>query len=90
MPLAEDVIVSGETHCMDLSDGQSISVPRAWYPRLLRANPAERKRWRLIGRGLGIHWVSKVLDLEVSARAAARIETAAVWWAEYRPGTLRS
>ena len=64
VPFAEDVTVSDDTLCVDLSDGRSISVPLAWYPRLLRATPAERKRWRLIGRGLGIHW--KDLDEDIS------------------------
>ena len=52
VPFAENVTVSDDTLYVDLSDGRSISVPLAWYPRLLRATPAERKRWRLIGRGL--------------------------------------
>ena len=64
VPFAEDVTVSDDTLRVDLSDGRSISAPLAWYPRLLRATPAERKRWRLIGRGLGIHW--KDLDEDIS------------------------
>lgn len=31
-------------------------IPEAWYPRLQRATPAQRKNWRLIGEGHGIHW----------------------------------
>jgi hypothetical protein len=26
------------------------------HPRLARATPAERENWRLIGKGIGIHW----------------------------------
>lgn len=37
-------------------DGRTISVPIEWYPRLQRATPAQRKDWRLIGEGHGIHW----------------------------------
>ena len=64
VPFAETVTVSVDTLCVDLSDGRSISVPLAWYPRLLRASAAERKRWRLIGRGSGIHWED--LDEDIS------------------------
>ena len=64
VPFAETVTVSVDTLCVDLSDGRSISVPLAWYPRLLRATAAERKRWRLIGRGSGIHWEG--LDEDIS------------------------
>jgi len=44
VPFAENVTVSVDTLCVDLSDGRSISVPLAWYPRLFHATPAERKR----------------------------------------------
>jgi hypothetical protein len=39
-----------------LADGRELAVPLAWFPRLLAATPAQRKRWRLIGGGIGIHW----------------------------------
>jgi Protein of unknown function (DUF2442) len=56
VPFAENLTISVDTLCVDLSDGRTISVPLSWYPRLLHATPAQRRRWRLIGRGLGIHW----------------------------------
>ncbi len=36
---------------VSLKDGRIISVPLAWYPRLLDASPAERKNWRVAGGG---------------------------------------
>ena len=72
VPFAEDVTVSDDTLCVDLSDGRSISVPLAWYPRLLRATAAERKRWRLIGRGLGIHWEDLDEDISVEGLLAGK------------------
>lgn len=57
---------------VDLSDGRSISIPLAWYPRLLRATPAERKRGRLIGRGLGIHWADLDEDISVEGLPAGK------------------
>ncbi len=72
IPFAEDVAVSDDTLCVDLSDGRTISVPLAWYPRLLRATPAERKRWRLIGRGLGIHWEDLDEDISVEGLLAGK------------------
>jgi len=72
VPFAEDVTASDDTLCVDLSDGRSISVPLAWYPRLLRATPAERKRWRLIGRGLGIHWEDLDEDISVEGLLAGK------------------
>ena len=53
IPFAEKVTISVDTLCVDLSDGRTISVPLSWYPRLMHATLAERKRWRLIGRAAG-------------------------------------
>jgi hypothetical protein len=72
VPFAENVTVSADTLRVDLSDGRSISVPLAWYPRLLRATPAERKRWRLIGRGSGIHWGDLDEDIGVEGLLAGK------------------
>ena len=72
VPFAEDLTVSEDTFCVDLSEDRSISVPLAWYPRLFRATAAERKRWRLIGRGLGIHWEDLDEDVSVEGLLAGK------------------
>jgi Protein of unknown function (DUF2442) len=72
IPLVENVGVSEDTLCVDLSDGRSISVPLAWYPRLSHASSSERKRWRLIGRGVGIHWEELDEDISVEGLLAGR------------------
>jgi hypothetical protein len=64
MPRAQNVKVTEDGLSVDLSDGRSICVPLAWYPRLLHGTAAERAKWRLIGRGTGIHWAD--LDEDVS------------------------
>jgi len=50
---------------VELSDGRSISVPLAWYARLLKGTVEERSRWRLIGQGRGIHWPDVDEDISV-------------------------
>lgn len=47
-----------------LSDGRSVHVPLAWYPRLAHGLPADRQVHQLIGRGQGIHWPE--LDEDIS------------------------
>jgi hypothetical protein len=64
VPLAESIAVTNDTLMVELSDGRSLSVPLDWFPRLVHATQAERKRWRLIGRGRGIHW--DMLDEDIS------------------------
>ena len=54
---------TGDTLVVDLLDGRTISVPLAWYPRLLVATPRQRARWKLTGGGFGIHWPDVDEDL---------------------------
>ncbi|TAJ97050.1 DUF2442 domain-containing protein [bacterium] len=72
LPNALDVKVADETLIVHLSDGRTISVPLAWYPRLLLSTPEERKNWRLIGRGHGIHWEDIDEDISVEGLLAGR------------------
>ena len=65
VPVAEDIQVTEDTLTAELSDGRSISVPLAWYPRLVHATPEERNNWELIGGGMGIHWPDLDEDLSV-------------------------
>jgi hypothetical protein len=58
-----DVKFSKDTLSVSLRDGRTITVPLAWYPRLLQATTAERKNWRVAGGGYGIHWPDVDEDL---------------------------
>ncbi|MEN6451718.1 MAG: DUF2442 domain-containing protein [Thermoguttaceae bacterium] len=55
-PLATTVAVTDDDLTVELSDGRRVSVPLAWYPRLLNASDAERRNWRLLGDGYAIEW----------------------------------
>lgn len=57
---------------VELSDGRSLGTPVAWYPRLDAATEAQRARWRLIGRGVGIHWPDIDEDLSLDGMLAGR------------------
>ena len=72
IPAAESVTVTDDTLSVDLSDGRSISVPLAWFPRLLHGSPTERSNWRLIGKGQGIHWEDLDEDISVEGLLAGR------------------
>lgn len=61
----QNVTVTENALVVDLTDGRTISAPLAWYPRLLRGTAAERKHWRLIGDGEGIHWQDLDEDISV-------------------------
>ena len=72
VPSAESVTVTENTLSVDLSDGRTISVPLAWFPRLQHASPEERKNWKLIGKGRGIHWEEIDEDISVEGLLAGR------------------
>lgn len=72
IPNAVRVEVSEDALTVELVDARSISVPLAWYPRLLHGRPEERRKWRLIGGGEGIHWDELDEDVSVEGLLAGR------------------
>ncbi len=67
---AVDVHFGDDTMSVDLADGRTITVPLAWYPRLLDATPAERENWQPCGGGYGIHWPDLDEDLSTQGLLA--------------------
>ncbi len=63
---ATEVWLDDEMLHVRLSDGREISVPLEWYPRLRNASPEQRANWRLIGKGVGIHWEDVDEDLSIA------------------------
>ena len=64
VPAIMNVIATDDTLSVDLSDGRSLSVPLARYPRLLNARTEERNNWHVIGQGHALHW--EVIDEDIS------------------------
>lgn len=56
---AHDLIVS-------LEDGRRLQVPLAWFPRLCKATSVQRRHYRLIGSGIGIHWPRIDEDISIA------------------------
>jgi len=65
--LAVDVSCSSHSLSVGLADARTITVPLAWFPRLLEASPKQRAEWELIGGGIGIHWESVDEDISVAS-----------------------
>ena len=72
IPEALDVLLTDDTLSVDLSDGRSISVPIAWFPRLLHSTEQERNNWRFIGKGQGIHWEDIDEDISIEGLLAGK------------------
>jgi len=69
-PLATDVEVTKTALRVVLADGREISVPLAWFPRLQEATTKQRRGWRLIGGGIGIHFPEVDEDISVESLLA--------------------
>ncbi len=94
-PKALDVTITDDTLKVELSDGRSISVPLAWFPRLLAATKQEQLNWRLIGEGYGIHWEDIDEDISIagllSGKPSGESPASFKKWLEKRKkaGTIR-
>lgn len=70
--------IAVEANCTDdslrvvLADGREIAVPLVWFPRLQNATIDERRNWRLIGGGIGIHWED--VDEDISIESLLRLK----------------
>lgn len=65
-----DVKFKKDTFSVALRDGRTITVPLAWYPRLLNATVAQRRNWQVAGGGYGIHWPD--IDEDLSTEGLLR------------------
>ena len=65
-----DVRIDDASLTARLADGREISVPLAWYPRLLHATPEQREKWELCGAGYGLHWPD--IDEDLSSEGLLR------------------
>ncbi|RLA92043.1 MAG: DUF2442 domain-containing protein [Deltaproteobacteria bacterium] len=72
IPQVVNVSITDDTLTVELSDGRTVSVPTAWYPRLVHATAEERQNWRLTGSDHGIHWESLDEDISVENLLAGR------------------
>jgi len=91
VPNAQKVVVTEDVLTVELTDGRTISVPLAWYPRLLYATPEERNNYRLIGMGEGIHWpdLDEDISLEnlICGKASGESQRSFRQWLEKRAGS---
>jgi hypothetical protein len=59
---------------VELADGRAVGLPLSACPTLKRASTAQRSKYRLIGKGFGIHWPGLDLDLSINGILAGRGE----------------
>ena len=87
---AQHVKVTADTLTVDLTDGRTILVPLAWFPRLLHGSRAERSNWRFIAQGEGIHWPDLDEDISIEGlilgKPSGESQMSLKRWLEVRAG----
>jgi hypothetical protein len=58
------------TMWVELTDGRTLGVPLAWFPRLVHATPAQRQEVEISRSGL--HWEALDEDISVAGLLAGR------------------
>ncbi len=74
---AKTVRFGDDTFWVELTDGRTIGVPLAWFPRLSRATPEQRAAVRIGGGGIGLHWDELDEDISVPGLLAGRMDRTA-------------
>ncbi len=59
-----------DTMWVALSDGRTLGVPLAWFPRLLHASPDARARVEI--SRVGLHWEELDEDISIAGLLAGR------------------
>jgi hypothetical protein len=65
-PVALRLHFDQDTMWVDLADGRQLGIPLAYFPRLLRATPAQRDDYTISGGGTGLHWDDLDEDISVT------------------------
>lgn len=64
-PLARTVSFTAESMVLDLADGRTLTIPLAYFPRLMQATPEQRSQLVISGGGAGLHWDELDEDISV-------------------------
>ena len=67
---ASSVRFDKDSMWVELSDGRTLGVPLAWFPRLLHGTPAQRDQVTMSSRGL--HWEELDENISIAGLLAGR------------------
>ncbi len=62
---AQKVWIDDNNMWVLFTDGRQLSVPLAYFPRLLKANQEQRNNFIISGGGIGLHWDDIDEDISV-------------------------
>jgi len=68
--LAQEVSFDEHMMHIQLTDGRVLSVPIVWFPTLHQAKPAQRRKVKIGGGGIALHWPDLDEDLSIAGLMA--------------------
>ncbi len=71
-PRAVEVVFAEDSFRVILADGREVAIPIEWFPRLMKATAEQKKKWRFIGGGIGIHWDEVDEDISIKSLLATQ------------------
>ena len=93
MGRAAGIRVTASHLIVALADGRTMTVPLRWFPRLAHGTARQRRSWRLIRRGIGIHWPELDEDIAVddllAGRRSGESKASLQRWLRSRPRAAR-
>jgi Protein of unknown function (DUF2442) len=94
IPSVADVCTGPRRLCFHLSDGRTVSAPIDWFPRLVHGSVRERRNWKIVGAGFGVHWPDLDEDVSVEnmllGQRSVESERSLRDWLDSRPRRRRS
>ena len=69
-PVIKGVEFNGNHVTFGLSDGHRVAIHLLFYPKLIDASELQRKSWKLIAGGKGVHWSGIGEDISVTGLLA--------------------
>lgn len=67
---ATSVRFDDDSMWVELTDGRTLGIPLAWFPRLLRATPTQRNHVEI--SRIGLHWENLDEDISIAGLLAGR------------------
>jgi hypothetical protein len=59
--------IDGDFLIASISDGRIVSLPIAWFPKLLKSKLSDLKNFEISPSGYGIHWPALDEDISITA-----------------------
>ena len=61
------IVIEDDKITAAISDGRSVSIPIAWFPRLCNGSAKQLKSFEISPSGYGVHWPD--LDEDISIKS---------------------